>query len=196
KDGEVVIVDEFTGRLMPGRRWSDGLHQAIEAKEHLRIAEENQTLATITYQNFFRQFKKLAGMTGTALTEAKEFWEIYKLDVVSVPSNKPNIRKDSADRVFRTEREKFAAIMEEIEDCWKRGQPVLVGTRSVEKSEAISAMLRRKGIPHNVLNAKFHEKEAQIIDQAGHKGTITVATNMAGRGTDILLGGSPPIPEE
>lgn len=196
KDGEVIIVDEFTGRLMSGRRWSDGLHQAVEAKEHLRIAEENQTLATITYQNFFRQFKKLAGMTGTALTEANEFWQIYKLDVVAVPSNRTNIRKDHADRVFRTEREKFNAIVEEVEAAWKRGQPVLVGTRSIEKSESLSAMLRRKGIPHKVLNAKYHEQEAQIIAQAGHKGAVTIATNMAGRGTDILLGGNPQNAEE
>ncbi|MBV9080052.1 MAG: SEC-C domain-containing protein, partial [Elusimicrobia bacterium] len=191
KEGEVIIVDEFTGRLMPGRRWSDGLHQAIEAKEHLRIAEENQTLATITFQNFFRLFKKLSGMTGTALTEANEFFEIYKLDVAAVPSNKPNIRVDFADRIFRTEREKIAAIIEEIEELWKKGQPVLVGTRSIEKSEALSQQLRRKGVPHNVLNAKYHEQEANIIAQAGRKSAVTIATNMAGRGTDILLGGNP-----
>ncbi len=191
KDGEVIIVDEFTGRLMPGRRWSDGLHQAVEAKEHMRIAEENQTLATITFQNFFRQFKKLAGMTGTALTEADEFWQIYKLDVVAIPSNKVNIRIDNADRIFRTEREKFNAIVGEVEELWKKGQPVLVGTRSIEKSEALSALFRRKGIPHQVLNAKYHQQEAQIIAQAGRKGTVTIATNMAGRGTDILLGGNP-----
>lgn len=196
KEGEVIIVDEFTGRLMPGRRWSDGLHQAVEAKEHMRIAEENQTLATITFQNFFRQFKKLAGMTGTALTEANEFWQIYKLDVVSIPTNSKNIRIDYADRIFRTEREKVAAIVEEIDGLWKKSQPVLVGTRSIEKSEALSAVLRRKGIPHQVLNAKYHEQEAQIIAQAGRKGSVTIATNMAGRGTDILLGGNPQNPEE
>ena len=192
KEGEVIIVDEFTGRLMPGRRWSDGLHQSIEAKEKLRIEAENQTLATITFQNFFRLFKKLSGMTGTALTEAQEFWEIYKLDVVSIPTNKPNIRMDFADRIFRTTKEKSNAIIEEIEQSWKKGQPILVGTRSIEGSEHLSSLLRKKGIPHNVLNAKYHEQEAQIIAQAGRKGTVTIATNMAGRGTDILLGGNPP----
>jgi len=194
KDGEVIIVDEFTGRLMPGRRWSDGLHQAVEAREGLRVAEENQTLATITFQNFFKLYKKLAGMTGTALTESKEFWEIYKLDVVAIPPNRSVIRQDHPDRVYRTEREKFDAIIEEIEDSWRRGQPVLVGTRSIEKSERLAGLLRRKGIPHNVLNAKYHEQEAQIIAQAGRKGAVTIATNMAGRGTDIVLGGNPPDP--
>ncbi len=196
KDGEVIIVDEFTGRLMPGRRWSDGLHQAVEAKEHMRIAEENQTLATVTFQNFFRQFKKLSGMTGTALTEADEFWEIYKLDVVAIPSNKVNIRVDFPDRIFRSEREKVNAIVAEVEELWKKSQPVLVGTRSIEKSEALSAQLRRKGVPHQVLNAKYHLQEAQIIAQAGRKGAVTIATNMAGRGTDILLGGNPQTAEE
>ncbi|MBI4051332.1 MAG: preprotein translocase subunit SecA [Elusimicrobia bacterium] len=196
KDGEVVIVDEFTGRLMPGRRWSEGLHQAVEAKEHLPIKEENQTLATITFQNFFKMYKKLAGMTGTAMTEAHEFWEIYKLDVVEIPTNRPLHRTDFPDLVYRTEREKFTAILLEVEELWKQGRPVLVGTRSIEKSEKLSAMLRPKGIPHQVLNAKYHEMEAQIISQAGKKGTVTIATNMAGRGTDIILGGSPPDAQE
>jgi preprotein translocase subunit SecA len=196
KDGEVIIVDEFTGRLMPGRRWSEGLHQAVEAKEGLRVAEENQTLATITFQNFFKLYTKLAGMTGTAITESEEFWKIYKLDVVEIPPNAPTQRRDEADRVFRTEREKFDAIVLEIEDCWKRGQPVLCGTRSIEKSERLAGLLRRKGIPHSVLNAKYHEQEAGIIAQAGRKAAVTIATNMAGRGTDILLGGNPPDPDE
>jgi preprotein translocase subunit SecA len=188
KDGEVIIVDEFTGRLMPGRRWSDGLHQAIEAKENLKIDDENLTLATITFQNFFRMYKKVAGMTGTASTESAEFWEIYKLGVVEVPTNNPMIRKDYADVIYRTEKEKYDAIVCEIDSLWKKGQPVLVGTRSVEKSEKISAMLRKKGIPHQVLNAKYHELEAQIIAGAGAKRAVTIATNMAGRGTDIILG--------
>jgi len=195
KDGEIIIVDEFTGRLMPGRRWSDGLHQAIEAKEHLRIKEENQTLATITFQNFFKLYKKLSGMTGTAMTEAAEFAEIYKLDTVEIPPNKKCVRIDSPDQVYRTEREKNNAIVAEIEERWKKGQPMLVGTRSIEKSEKLSQMLRAKGIPHQVLNAKYHEMEAQIISQAGRKGAVTIATNMAGRGTDIILGGNPPDPE-
>jgi preprotein translocase subunit SecA len=192
KDGEVIIVDEFTGRLMPGRRWSEGLHQAVEAKENIRIAEENQTLATITFQNFFRLYEKLAGMTGTAMTEAAEFWEIYKLDVVEIPTNRTNIRIDYADVIYRTEREKYNAIVNEVTGLWKKGRPVLVGTRSIEKSEKLSAMLRQKGVPHQVLNAKFHEMEAQIIAQAGAKAQVTIATNMAGRGTDIILGGNPP----
>lgn len=196
KDGQVIIVDEFTGRLMPGRRWSEGLHQAIEAKENLRIAEENQTLATITFQNFFRFYQKLSGMTGTALTSAEEFFSVYKLDVMVIPTNKPMIRVDSPDVIYRTEKEKDDAIIKGIEELWKKGQPVLVGTRSIEKSEKLSAILRRKGVPHNVLNAKYHETEAQIVAQAGHKGMVTIATNMAGRGTDIILGGNPPDPEE
>ncbi|MCA6071176.1 MAG: preprotein translocase subunit SecA, partial [Endomicrobium sp.] len=188
KDGEVVIVDEFTGRLMPGRRWSDGLHQAVEAKENLKIADENQTLATITFQNFFRMYKKISGMTGTASTEAAEFWEIYKLGVVEVPTNNPMIRKDHPDVIYRTEKEKDNAIINEIESLWRNGQPVLVGTRSIEKSEKIASMLRKKGVPHQVLNAKYHAVEAQIIATAGAKSAVTIATNMAGRGTDIVLG--------
>ncbi len=196
KDGEVVIVDEFTGRLMPGRRWSDGLHQAVEAKEGLQIKEENQTLATITFQNFFKLYKKLSGMTGTAMTEANEFWQIYKLDVVEIRPNRPSKRKDFPDLVYLTEREKFKAIADEVEELWKKGTPVLVGTRSIEKSEKLSHMLQSRGIPHKVLNAKYHEMEAQIISQAGRKGAVTIATNMAGRGTDIVLGGSPADPQE
>lgn len=191
KDGEVIIVDEFTGRLMPGRRWSDGLHQAVEAKEGVKIANENQTLASVTFQNYFRMYKKLAGMTGTADTEAGEFAKIYNLDVNVIPTNRPMIRKDYADVVYRTEREKFTAIVEEIKECHERGQPVLVGTISIEKSERLAGLLSRNGIKHNVLNAKYHEKEAEIIAQAGQKGAVTIATNMAGRGTDILLGGNP-----
>ncbi|MDO8546670.1 MAG: preprotein translocase subunit SecA [Nitrospirales bacterium] len=191
KDGEVLIVDEFTGRLMPGRRWSDGLHQAVEAKEGVKIANENQTLASITFQNLFRMYKKLAGMTGTADTEAGEFAKIYNLDVVVAPTNRLNIRKDFPDVVFRTEKEKFTAIVEDITDCHTRGQPVLVGTISIEKSERLAGYLVRHGITHSVLNAKHHEKEAEIIAQAGRKAAVTIATNMAGRGTDILLGGNP-----
>ncbi|MEK6549363.1 MAG: preprotein translocase subunit SecA [Nitrospirota bacterium] len=191
KDGEVLIVDEFTGRLMPGRRWSDGLHQAVEAKEGVKIANENQTLASITFQNLFRMYKKLAGMTGTADTEAGEFAKIYNLDVVVAPTNRLNIRKDFPDVVFRTEKEKFTAIVEDITDCHTRGQPVLVGTISIEKSERLAGYLVRHGITHSVLNAKHHEKEAEIIAQAGSKAAVTIATNMAGRGTDILLGGNP-----
>jgi preprotein translocase subunit SecA len=191
KDGEVIIVDEFTGRLMPGRRWSDGLHQAVEAKEGVKIANENQTLASITFQNYFRMYRKLAGMTGTADTEAGEFAKIYNLDVNVIPTNRPMIRKDFADVVYRTEREKFDAIVEEIKDCYERGQPVLVGTISIEKSERLSGHLSRHGVKHHVLNAKYHEKEAEVIAQAGRKGAVTIATNMAGRGTDILLGGNP-----
>ncbi len=191
KDGEVIIVDEFTGRMMPGRRWSDGLHQAIEAKEGVKIERENQTLATITFQNYFRMFKKLAGMTGTADTEATEFDKIYKLDVVVIPTNKQLLRIENADVVFRTEKEKYFAAADEIQQLAEKGQPVLVGTTSVEKSERLSELLKKKGIKHVVLNAKFHEREAEIVAQAGRKGMVTIATNMAGRGTDILLGGNP-----
>src|SRR5512138_665740 len=190
KEGEVIIVDEFTGRLMPGRRWSDGLHQAVEAKEGVKIANENQTLASVTFQNYFRMYKKLGGMTGTADTEAAEFAKIYNLDVNVVPTNRKMIRLDYADVVYRTEKEKFAAIVEEIKECHERGQPVLVGTISIEKSEKIAGMLNRNGIKHNVLNAKQHEREAEIVAQAGRKGAVTIATNMAGRGTDSLLGGN------
>ncbi len=188
KDGEVIIVDEFTGRLMYGRRYSDGLHQAIEAKENLKVRAESQTLATITFQNYFKMYKKLAGMTGTAKTEEQEFIEIYNLPVVVIPTNKPVIRKDYPDVVYATEKTKFKKIVEEIKECYKRGQPVLVGTRSIEKSERLSKMLKREGIPHQVLNAKYHEKEAEIIKKAGQKGMVTIATNMAGRGVDIVLG--------
>jgi len=191
KDGQVLIVDEFTGRLMPGRRWSDGLHQAVEAKEGVKIASENQTLATITFQNYFRLYDKLAGMTGTADTEAAEFSKIYALDVVVAPTHRVMRRVDYPDVVYRTEREKFEAIVEEIIDLHAKGQPVLVGTISIEKSEQLSVMLKRRGVEHSVLNAKYHEKEAEIIAQAGRKGAVTIATNMAGRGTDILLGGNP-----
>ncbi|NMC70393.1 MAG: preprotein translocase subunit SecA [Myxococcales bacterium] len=191
EEGEVVIIDEFTGRLMPGRRWSDGLHQAVEAKENVSVRAENRTLATISFQNYFRLYRKLAGMTGTADTEAEEFQKIYKLDVVVIPTNKPLVRIDAQDVVYKTEREKFTAVVEEILDCHQRGQPVLVGTTSVEKSEAISRILKKKGIEHNVLNAKQHRQEAFVVAQAGRKGAVTIATNMAGRGTDIVLGGNP-----
>jgi len=190
KDNEVIIVDEFTGRLMPGRRWSDGLHQAVEAKEDVKIASENQTLATITFQNYFRMYNKLAGMTGTAETEAEEFGSIYNLDVLVIPTNKPMIRIDNSDVVYKTVKAKFDAVINEIEDCYKRGQPVLVGTISIEKSELLGSMLKKKKIPHSVLNAKYHEKEAEIVAQAGRRGAVTIATNMAGRGTDIVLGGN------
>jgi preprotein translocase subunit SecA len=192
KDGEVIIVDEFTGRMMPGRRWSDGLHQAIEAKEGVKIERENQTLATITFQNYFRMFKKLAGMTGTAETEATEFDKIYKLEVVVIPTNKQMLRIENPDVVFRTEKEKYFAVADEIQQLSEKGQPVLVGTTSVEKSERLADILKKKGFKnHVVLNAKFHEREAEIVAQAGRKGAVTIATNMAGRGTDILLGGNP-----
>ncbi len=191
KDGEVIIVDEFTGRMMPGRRWSDGLHQAIEAKEGVKIERENQTLATITFQNYFRMYKKLAGMTGTAETEAAEFDKIYKLEVVVIPTNRPLLRVENPDIVYRTEKEKYFASADEIAQLNAKGQPVLVGTTSIEKSERLSEILKRKGIRHVVLNAKYHEREAEIVAQAGRKGAVTIATNMAGRGTDILLGGNP-----
>ncbi len=192
KDGKVVIVDEFTGRMMPGRRWSDGLHQAVEAKEAVKIERENQTLATITFQNYFRMYKKLSGMTGTADTEANEFAQIYNLDVTVIPTNQPMIRDDRADLVYRSADEKWAAVVEEIRDCHQRGQPALVGTVSIEKSEMLSKLLSRPPrVPHVVLNAKFHEREASIVAQAGRKGAVTIATNMAGRGTDIVLGGNP-----
>ncbi|MCS7202507.1 MAG: preprotein translocase subunit SecA [Dictyoglomus sp.] len=191
KDGEVIIVDEFTGRLMFGRRYSDGLHQAIEAKEGVRIKDENITLATISIQNYFRMYKKLAGMTGTAATEEEEFVKIYGLEVVVIPPNKPLIRTNYPDVIYKTEKEKFEAVVKEIEELYKIGRPVLVGTTSIEKSEKLSQMLKKKGIPHNVLNAKYHEKEAYIVAQAGRYKAVTIATNMAGRGTDILLGGNP-----
>ena len=190
KDGQVIIVDEFTGRLMYGRRYNEGLHQAIEAKEGVKVASENKTLATITFQNFFRLYGKLSGMTGTALTEEEEFSGIYDLDVVEIPTNKPMIREDCADVVYKTEQGKFNAVIEDIIEHHKKGQPVLVGTITIEKSEQLSAMLKRRGIKHEVLNAKYHEKEAEIVAQAGRKGAVTIATNMAGRGTDILLGGN------
>ena len=191
KDGKVVIVDEFTGRLMPGRRWSDGLHQAVEAKEGVTIERENQTLATVTFQNYFRMYSKLAGMTGTADTEAPEFSKIYNLEVVVVPTNRPMVRVEHDDIVYRTIQEKWRNAVADIKECQQRGQPVLVGTISIEKSELLSRMLKKQGVPHEVLNAKHHEREARIIAQAGRKGAITVSTNMAGRGTDILLGGNP-----
>src|SRR6185312_946626 len=193
KDGQVVIVDEFTGRLMPGRRWSDGLHQAIEAKENVKIESENQTLATITFQNYFRMYEKLAGMTGTADTESVEFQEIYNLEVIVIPTNKPMIRVDNHDVVFKTEGEKFDAVIEELKDCYERGQPVLVGTVSIEKSERVAQQLKKTGIKHYVLNAKNHEREAEIVAQAGRYKAVTISTNMAGRGTDIVLGGNPEI---
>jgi preprotein translocase subunit SecA len=191
KDGEVIIVDEFTGRLMPGRRWSDGQHQAIEAKEGLKIEKENQTLATITFQNYFRMYEKLAGMTGTADTEAVEFSQIYNLDVVVLPTNKPMVRIDRSDVIYKTVQEKFRAVIEDIVVHYESGQPVLVGTITIENSEKLSELLKKRGVPHNVLNAKQHDREAEIVAQAGRKGAVTIATNMAGRGTDIVLGGNP-----
>ncbi|MGM9586699.1 MAG: preprotein translocase subunit SecA, partial [Candidatus Limivicinus sp.] len=190
KDGEIIIVDEFTGRLMLGRRYSEGLHQAIEAKEHVDVQKENKTLATITFQNYFRLYNKLSGMTGTAATEAEEFEAIYRLDIIEIPTNKPVIRIDNPDVVYKNESGKNRAIIEQIVQCHEKGQPVLVGTVSIEKSEYISSLLKKRGIPHTVLNAKYHEKEAEIVAQAGKLGAVTIATNMAGRGTDIMLGGN------
>ena len=190
KDGQIIIVDEFTGRLMYGRRYNEGLHQAIEAKEGVTVANESKTLATITFQNFFRLYGKLSGMTGTALTEADEFSAIYKLDVVEIPTNRPVIRGDHPDVVYKTEAGKFRAIVRQVQACHEKGQPVLVGTISIEKSELVSKLLKQAGVPHTVLNAKYHEKEAQIVAQAGKLGAVTIATNMAGRGTDIMLGGN------
>src|SRR6202040_2906453 len=188
KDDQIVIVDEFTGRQMPGRRWSDGLHQAVEAKEEVKIERENQTLATITFQNYFRMYKKLAGMTGTADTEATEFGKIYKLDVIVIPTNQQMLRIENPDLVYRTEKEKYFAAADEIQKLNDTGQPVLVGTTSIEKSERLSDLLKKKGIKHVVLNAKYHEKEAEIVAQAGRKSMVTIATNMAGRGQDHPLG--------
>src|SRR3546814_759929 len=190
KDDKVVLIDEFTGRAMEGRRYSDGLHQALEAKEGVTVQNENQTLASITFQNYFRLYPKLAGMTGTAMTEAAEFAEIYDLEVVEVPTNVPVSRRDEDDEVYRSAREKYDALIELIDECRGRGQPVLVGTVSIEKSESVAALLKKKGVPHQVLNARFHEQEAGIISQAGVPGAVTIATNMAGRGTDIQLGGN------
>lgn len=190
-DGEIVIVDEFTGRLMFGRRYSDGLHQAIEAKEGLKVQRESKTLATITFQNYFRMYKKISGMTGTAKTEEEEFRSIYGMDVVQIPTNKPIKRQDGSDSIYRTVNGKFKAVVTEIEERHNNKQPVLVGTISIENSEILSSMLKKKGIPHAILNAKQHEKEAEIVSQAGKLGAVTIATNMAGRGTDIILGGNP-----
>ena len=190
KDGEVIIVDEFTGRLMIGRRYNEGLHQAIEAKENVKVERESKTLATITFQNYFRMYKKLSGMTGTAMTEEEEFRQIYNLDVIEIPTNKPVIRQDMADVVYKTEFGKFSAVIDQVVECHEKGQPVLVGTISIEKSELLSAMLKKRGVKHEVLNAKYHEKEAEIVAQAGKPGAVTIATNMAGRGTDIVLGGN------
>ncbi|PIY34070.1 MAG: preprotein translocase subunit SecA, partial [Bacteroidetes bacterium CG_4_10_14_3_um_filter_42_6] len=196
KDGQIIIVDEFTGRLMPGRRWSGGLHQAIEAKEGVFVQPESLTLASITFQNYFRMYKKLSGMTGTALTSAEEFDKVYKLETVLIPTNKPTIRKDLPDKVYKTVAGKFKAVVAEIKEKHEKGQPILVGTTSIEKNEYLGKLLEREGIAHQILNAKNHEKEGEIIAQAGRFGAVTIATNMAGRGVDIILGGNPPNPEE
>ena len=188
KGEEVIIVDEFTGRLMHGRRYSDGLHQAIEAKEGVKIQRESQTLATITFQNYFRMYEKLAGMTGTAKTEENEFLKIYKLPVIVVPTNKPVIRMDEPDLIFKTKRAKYRAVAKAVDEIHTTGRPILIGTTSITQSEELSDLLKKHGVPHNVLNAKYHEKEAEIIKDAGQMGAVTIATNMAGRGTDILLG--------
>ena len=190
RDGQIIIVDEFTGRLMFGRRYNEGLHQAIEAKEGVKVQHESKTLATITFQNYFRLYGKLSGMTGTALTEEEEFRHTYQLDVIEIPTNKPVIRKDNPDAVYKNERGKINAIISRIEECHAKGQPILVGTISIEKSEELSKILKAKGIKHTVLNAKHHEREADIVAQAGKYGAVTIATNMAGRGTDIMLGGN------
>jgi len=196
KNGEILIIDEFTGRILPGRRWSAGLHQAVEAKEGVKVNPESLTMATITFQNYFRMYKKLSGMTGTALTSAEEFDKVYELDVVQIPTNKPTLRQDFADKVFKTESGKYQAVVKEIEELYKKGQPILVGTKSVEKNEYLGKLLEIKGVPHNILNAKNHEREGEIIAQAGKKGAVTIATNMAGRGVDIILGGNPPVESE
>jgi preprotein translocase subunit SecA len=196
KNGEILIIDEFTGRILPGRRWSAGLHQAVEAKEGVIVKPESVTLATITFQNYFRMYKKISGMTGTALTSGEEFDKVYKLDVIAVPPHKPTIRQDLADKVFKTEAGKFSAVIKEIEELNKKGLPILVGTRSVERNEYLGKLLETRGIPHNILNAKNHEREGEIIAQAGKKGAVTIATNMAGRGVDIILGGNPQDPEQ
>src|SRR5438309_1403243 len=190
KDDKIVIIDEFTGRMMEGRRYSEGLHQALEAKEGVTVQNENQTLASITFQNYFRMYPKLAGMTGTAMTESQEFGDIYKLDVIEIPTNDAVRRDDTDDEVYRTTREKYDAIVQHVLECQERKQPMLIGTVSIEKSEALSALFKKHKIPHNVLNARYHEQEAHIIAQAGRPGTVTIATNMAGRGTDIQLGGN------
>ncbi|MFA6190613.1 MAG: preprotein translocase subunit SecA [Candidatus Staskawiczbacteria bacterium] len=196
KNGEILIIDEFTGRILPGRRWSAGLHQAVEAKEGVVVRPESITMATITFQNYFRMYKKISGMTGTAITSAEEFDKVYKLEVVAIPSHRPTVRQDLADKVFKTEAGKFTAVIKEIEELHKKGQPILVGTRSVERNEYLGKLLEIKGIPHNILNAKNHEREGEIVAQAGKEGAVTIATNMAGRGVDIILGGNPPSTEE